>query len=84
MTSKEAIKFIKECSKDKVCGFMVVPITMENLEEHLEDEEMKNLSKKETEKILSNVAEELQDLYENFELEADLENFEFDLESLKE
>ena len=84
MTSKEAIKFIKECSKDKVCGFMVVPITMEKLEEYLEDEETENLSKKETEKILSNVAEELQNLYEEFDLEADLENFEFDLESLKE
>jgi hypothetical protein len=84
MTSKEAIKFIKECSKDKVCGFIVVPITMENIEEYLEEEETENLSKKETEKILSNVAEELQNLYEDFELEEDLEHFEFDLESLKE
>jgi hypothetical protein len=79
MTAKEAIEFIKKCSKDTNApyGFMVVAISKEDIYTRFDDDvidEFDKLSKKNKEKVLSNVAETMNEIYQDFCFENDFEN----------
>ena len=85
MTKNEAIKFIKECAKDSDApyGFFVCVISREDLANHFDNEmvdKFDKLSKKKKEIVLSNIADEIKDIFEENEFGVDLENVEIDFE----
>lgn len=89
MTKKEAIEFIKSCAKDSDApyGFMVVAISREDLACHHSDEvveEFDKFGKRKKEKILSSIADELKDKYEDWNLAPDIEDIEMDFDLLME
>ena len=89
MTKEEAIKFIKECANDSDApyGFFVCAISREDIANHFEDEvveEFDKLSKNKKETLLSNIAEEIKDTFEEYEFGCDLENIEIDFENMTE
>lgn len=89
MTKKEAIEFIKKCAKDSDApyGFFVCAISREDLACHHSDEvveEFDKLSKKKKEILLSNIADEIKDTFEEYEFGCDLENIEIDFENMTE
>lgn len=91
MTAKEAIEFIKKCSKaaDAPYGFMVVGISKEDVYTQFDDEtidEFNKLSKKDKERVLSNVADEMKEIHQDYYFSNDFENIILnnDFESLME
>lgn len=79
MTKEEALKFINECAKDSdaTYGFFVCAVSREDLESHCEDEVIKafdKLSKCKKEKILSGIAEELNNTYQDYEFGVDMDD----------
>lgn len=87
MTKKEAIEFIKSCAKnsDAPYGFMVVAISREDLACHHSDEiveEFDRFSKRKKEMILSAIADELKDKYQEWNFSPDIEDMEMDFDSL--
>lgn len=91
MTAKEAIEFIKKCSKDANApyGFMVVGISKEDVYTQFDDEtieEFNKLSKKDKEKVLSGVANEMNEIYQDCYFGNDFENtiLDNDFETLME
>lgn len=87
MTKKEAIEFIKKCAKDSDApyGFMVVAISREDLACHHSDEvveEFDKFSKRKKEKVLSAIADELNDKYQEWNFSPDIEDMEIDFDSL--
>ena len=89
MTKEEAIKFIKECTNDSDApyGFFVCAISREDIVNHFEDEvveEFDKLPKKKKEILLSNIADEIKDTFEEYEFGCDLENIEIDFENMTE
>lgn len=91
MTAKEAIEFIEKCSKaaDAPYGFMVVGISKEDVYAQFDDEtidEFNKLSKKDKEKVLSNVANEMKEIHQDYYFSNDFENIilNSDFESLME
>ena len=87
MTKKEAIEFIKSCAKDSDApyGFMVVAISREDLAcHHLDEvvEEFDKLSKQKKEKVLSAIADELNEKYQEWNFSPDIEDIEMDFELL--
>ena len=87
MTKKEAIEFIKSCAKnsDAPYGFMVVAISREDLACHHSDEvveEFDKFRKRKNEMILSAIADELKDKYQEWNFSPDIEDMEMDFDSL--
>ena len=79
MTAKEAIEFIKKCSKDADApyGFMIVGISKEDIYTRFDEEtidEFNKLSKKDKEKVLSNAAEIMNETYQDYCFGNDFEN----------
>lgn len=91
MTAKEAIEFIKKCSKDANApyGFMVVGISKEDIHNRFDGDvidKFDKLSKKNKEKVLSNVAEIMNETYQDYCFGDDFENtiLDNDFETLME
>lgn len=87
MTKKEAIEFIRKTtnSDDAPFGFMVVGISREDLACHHSDEvveEFDKFSKRKKEMILSSIADELNDKYQEWNFSPDIEDMEMDFELL--
>jgi hypothetical protein len=87
MTKKEAIEFIKKCDKDSDApyGYFVCAISREDLAVHCSEEvveEFDKLSKTKKEKVLSNIANELNETYQEYEFDNDIESIEMDFELL--
>lgn len=87
MTKKEAIEFIKNCDKDidAPYGYFVCAISREDLAVHCSDEVIENfdkLSKSKKVKVLSSIADELNETYQEYEFENDIESMEMDFELL--
>lgn len=79
MTKNEAIKFINECAKDSDApyGFFVCAVSRENLAVRCEDEAVKafdKLSKTKKKKVLSSIAEELNNIYQDYEFGVDMDD----------
>ena len=75
MKKNEAIEFIKKCSKDEVCGFFVVAITKEDLINHYDEEtikEFEKLTKSEQEEVLSEIANEMGEMYNEWHFSEDM------------
>jgi signal recognition particle receptor subunit beta len=75
MKKNDAIEFIKKCSKIEECGFFVVAITREDLATHYDNEvieEFDKLSSKEKENVLSGIANEMEELYQEWNFSEDM------------
>lgn len=89
MKKAEAIEFIKKCAKDNDApyGFFVVAISREDLVVHCESEvveEFDSFSKAKRERILSNIANELEDEYQEYTFGVDMDNMEIDCQTFVE
>ena len=77
MTKKEAIDFINKCNADEICGFMVVAVAKADIENYCNDEFMKEFDKlddshKET--VMSGIADELNDIYQDYNYADDMQS----------
>lgn len=79
MTKEEAINFINECSEqrnDKPYGFMVVAISREDIELHQHDflERFDNLSDENKERVVSELADHISDMFVDWDLGPNLDS----------
>ena len=83
MKKNDAIEFIKKCSKNEECGFFVVAITREDLENHYDNEvieEFDKLSSKKKENVLSGIANEMEEMYNDWHFSEDVpDEIDFEL-----
>jgi hypothetical protein len=76
MTKKEAIDFINKCNADGICGFMVVAVSKDDIENYCNDEFMKEFDKLEDsnkETVMSGIADELNDIYQDYNFADDMQ-----------
>ena len=87
MTKEEAINFINECSEmrnDKPYGFVVIAISREDIENHQQDfiERFDNLSDDNKERVVSELADHLSDMFVEWDLGENLDSSSEELEDI--
>lgn len=86
MTKKEAIKFIEDCSKSDSApyGFMIVAVSGDDIASNFDtsiSDRFFEMKEKKQEKLLSDIAENLKDRYEEFEFSNEIQILLDDIES---
>lgn len=86
MTKKEAIKFIEDCSKSGSApyGFMIVAVSGDDIASNFDtsiSDRFFEMKEKKQEKLLSDIAENLKERYEEFEFSEEIQNLLGDIES---
>ena len=87
MTKKEVIDFINQCDNDSDApyGFFICAISREDLAFHCDNQvvsEFDKLNTNQKEKVLSNIADEIHNTFEEYEFKNDLENIEIDIKGM--